>query len=234
MLEHPIVTDLYDNVISGNWSYVELLLQIAADQQLFDDCIRAYDPKARWQRLNGPNPDGDIPTSRGGHQMCIDSDDGIIYIFGGWDGKKNLDDLWSYSIAEGRWKLLSPSTALDGGPGPRSCHKMVFDPVSGCIYLLGCLDDGDGRRSPSPSGTVTPAHAQNSSGTVSSTDTTANTSSQGVFQRPSSATEGSSKPSSLPSQFYRYITRGLNAGTWTLLSMDTKVRLISKCSSLTF
>jgi muskelin len=229
-LEHPIVTKIYDNLISGNWSVVESLIQATADAGLFDDCIQACDPKSLWRRLNGANADGDVPSSRGGHQMCIDAAEGIIYMFGGWDGKKNLDDLWSYSIVEERWKLLSSSTEHDGGPGPRSCHKMVFDPELGYIYLLGSLDDSDGPKSPSPSGTVIPAHPQNLSSPTHPMETTANPSPESSLAPTTVGSENGSKRPSIPSRFYRYTTRGLNAGTWTTLSADTNVRRSSEPS----
>ncbi|KAF8514139.1 hypothetical protein JB92DRAFT_2920225 [Gautieria morchelliformis] len=221
MLEHPVVTKVHDNLMSGNWSTVESLLETAADEGLFDDCIQACDPKALWCRLNGANPDGDVPTARGGHQMCIDVADGIIYMFGGWDGKKSMDDLWAYSIAEGRWKLLSPNTALNDGPGPRSCHKMVFDPMLGYIYLLGCFDENERPRSPSPSGTATPAHPQNETATTPPTDTTANALSQDAVSVPSGAENGSKRGSML-SPLYRYTTRGPTAGSWTVLCADVQ------------
>lgn len=223
-LEHPTVTKIYDSLLSGQWSCLETLVQTSADEGLFDDFIRASDPTALWHRLNGANSDGDVPSPRGGHQMCIDAAEGIIYMFGGWDGKKNLDDLWAYSVAEERWKLLSSSTAVDGGPGRRSCHKMVFDPLTGYIYLLGCLDDGGSPRSPSPSGTVTPARPENGSATTPPADTMVNPSSQGAPGLATSGVDNGSKSISPPSQFYRYATRGLNARIWTVLSMDTQVR----------
>lgn len=77
------------------------------------------------------------PSGRGGHAMVFDSDKGIAYLFGGWDGKRDLSDLWAYHVSENRWRLISADTQLQGGPSPRSCHKMCLDEKSGCIYLLG-------------------------------------------------------------------------------------------------
>lgn len=42
--------------------------------------------------------------------MCIDVDSGKIYLFGGWDGSKDLSDFWCYNIEKQRWKLLSSDT----------------------------------------------------------------------------------------------------------------------------
>jgi len=47
------------------------------------------------------------PCMRGGHQMCIDSAAGIIYLLGGWDGHKDLSDLWCFIIATGTWRCIS-------------------------------------------------------------------------------------------------------------------------------
>ena len=56
------------------------------------------------------NLDGESPAMRGGHQMCIDSEGGEVYMFGGWDGTKDLSDFWSYNIAADRWNLISIDT----------------------------------------------------------------------------------------------------------------------------
>lgn len=47
------------------------------------------------------------PCMRGGHQMCIDSVTGIVYLLGGWDGHKDLSDLWSFDIATGTWHCIA-------------------------------------------------------------------------------------------------------------------------------
>src|SRR3990167_1205143 len=51
---------------------------------------------------------------RGGHQMCIDSDEGSIYLFGGWNGRNDLGDFWKYDIKNNLWTLLSSNTKDDG------------------------------------------------------------------------------------------------------------------------
>ena len=61
----------------------------------------------------------------------------VIYLFGGWDGEKDLCDLWSYNIVSCKWSLVSRDTGADGGPGPRSCHKMVLDSQYKQIFVLG-------------------------------------------------------------------------------------------------
>lgn len=56
--------------------------------------------------------DGDSPCARGGHQMCIDTKEGMIYVFGGWDGRRDLSDFWCYNIRLNEWELLSHDTKL--------------------------------------------------------------------------------------------------------------------------
>jgi len=147
-LEHPLVSQLFETlVLRGQFADVEQCLRACSDNGLFDSFIKSSQPRAHWKRITAVDADGDYPMKRGGHAMCIDSEKGLIYLHGGWDGTKNLDDYWEYDIANNRWKLLSQHTSQDkNGPGPRACHKMVFDQKTGCIYLLGKLGDEEGSR----------------------------------------------------------------------------------------
>lgn len=151
--------------------------------------------------------------------MCMDEENGLIYLFGGWDGQRNLDDFWVYDVRADVWRLLSLATGRDlNGPGPRSCHKMAFDRKTGSIYVLGRLLDSDDVDQP----------AMNSGSVNSPSD------SSGVPDiRAASASHAVDIPRagsvtrlvwpSTPSEFYRYHTRGLDAGKWDLLTMDTQV-----------
>lgn len=147
-LEHTLVTQLHETlVLRGDFQGSEALLGTMANQGLFDDYLRKlHQPTPVWNRILGTDADGDRPSARGGHAMCIDQNSRTIFLLGGWDGR-NLDDFWAYDIDADRWRVLSHSTAADNGPSPRSCHKMVFDPRTGKVYVLGSLDapsrDGD-------------------------------------------------------------------------------------------
>ncbi|EGO00214.1 hypothetical protein SERLA73DRAFT_51827 [Serpula lacrymans var. lacrymans S7.3] len=201
--EHPLVTSLYSHlVLQGNWKECESLFSKASEAGLFTPYIRACEPHAKWTRLYGVDADGDAPSKRGGHAMCLDPDNNMIYLFGGWDGQKSLDDFWVYDIKNERWKQLSHSTSLEkNGPVARSCHKMVYDTKSGCIYLLGRLGDGDLVRQDDE----TAAASQTQNGETSG----------------GSAESVPSAPTPYCSEFYRYHTRGLDAGKWDLLTFDT-------------
>ena len=39
--------------------------------------------------------------------MCLDSDAGQLFLFGGWNGSSELGDLWQFTIASNEWKCLS-------------------------------------------------------------------------------------------------------------------------------
>ncbi|CDU25754.1 related to Muskelin [Sporisorium scitamineum] len=121
-------------------------------KSMFSSYISRQIPKASWSQIH-PSAAAHhqsipavsdsttkapiAPSGRGGHAMVFDSDKGIAYLFGGWDGKRDLSDLWAYHVSDNRWRLISADTQLQGGPSPRSCHKMCLDEKSGCIYLLG-------------------------------------------------------------------------------------------------
>ncbi|QRV78963.1 Muskelin [Ceratobasidium sp. AG-Ba] len=139
-VEHPRVTELHDAlVLRGDLAKAEQLVeQMVREDNLFEHCARVSPPGCSWKRVT---PNGSIPPGRGGHQLCVDADSGLIYLFGGWDGSKNLADFWSYSIAERRWTMLSEDTCADGGPSARSCHNMVFSSSTGNIYVLGQLKE---------------------------------------------------------------------------------------------
>ena len=99
---------------------------------LFDYYIESKSPNPRWEQLKAEDC-ANWPVNRGGHQMCVDSEAGLIYLFGGWDGHQDLSDLWRYDIEKHQWSLIEYNT----GPSARSCHKMVLDTKNQIIYLLG-------------------------------------------------------------------------------------------------
>ncbi|KAF6763348.1 Mei4-dependent protein 6 [Ephemerocybe angulata] len=231
-LENPVITKLHESlVLQGNWDRAEQLLASMSDADLFTEYIHSCEPQAVWARLLGTDADGDIPSPRGGHAMCMDPENELIYLFGGWDGRKSLDDFWVYNIREDKWKILSHSTTLEhNAPGPRSCHKMVFDVKTGNVYLLGRLDDADVRAP------IIPRHGMAAAPSSATPAVQGNIlPSQGMpyimqqsplrQQFTPSSQPGTPQPSNTArtycSEFYRYQTRGIDAGKWVFLSFDT-------------
>jgi muskelin len=219
-LEHPTVSLFYSSlVLQGNFLHCEELLQKMADLSLFSASRLSSQPYSKWVRLVAAGATDDIPCARGGHAMCIDTTNEKIYLFGGWDGQKNLDDLWVFDIKSEQWKMLDSNTQPESSrPGPRACHKMAFDSATGDLYLFGKLNDStptlETGNDPHPSGTtapstspISPLHprslpAAGSSSTTSST---------------------SSSPASSGSELYCYHTRGHQAGKWELVIHATAV-----------
>ncbi|EIW83449.1 hypothetical protein CONPUDRAFT_89328 [Coniophora puteana RWD-64-598 SS2] len=207
--EHPLVTALHAAlVLRGDWPHAEALVRQASDSGLFAAYLQACQPHARWTRIRGTDADGDVPCRRGGHAMCLDSENGLVYLFGGWDGAKSLDDFWVYDVRRDRWRILSGSTAMEkNGPVARSCHKMVFDSRTGSIYLLGRLGDGD--------------VLQGSGGGGGAGEDDAASSTRAEENAPREGGAGEGRRTAFCSEFYRYRTRGIDQGKWELLSFDT-------------
>ncbi|KAF1802153.1 Muskelin N-terminus-domain-containing protein [Mucor lusitanicus] len=137
-LEDPLIEQLHQSVVvDGDFEAAEKMIVNADEKNIFRSYVENAKYLPTWQKLFASNDDGDAPCGRGGHQLCIDADREKIYLFGGWDGKRDLSDFWCYHIRDNRWKLLSADTTLQGGPSPRSCHAMCYDPIRKSIYVLG-------------------------------------------------------------------------------------------------
>lgn len=89
------------------------------------------------------------PSARGGHQLLLDPNSQQLFLLGGWDGKKDLGDFWSFDPISMTWSLLSMNVEKEGGPSPRSCHKAVLHSSAGNIYVLGRYIDPERRDSTS-------------------------------------------------------------------------------------
>ena len=55
------------------------------------------------------------PGMRGGHQMCMDTDQSVLYLLGGWDGIQDLADFWAFHGNDGKWECISLDTASEVG-----------------------------------------------------------------------------------------------------------------------
>ncbi|KAI0829852.1 Muskelin N-terminus-domain-containing protein [Trametes gibbosa] len=237
-LEHPLITSIHQSfVLQGNWQRTEQLIRDCADAGLLQSYRQTCQARTRWTRIHAFDADGDIPCRRGGHAMCMDEDNGIVYLFGGWDGQRDLDDFWAYDIAQDAWRLLSLAASREkNGPTPRACHKMVFDKKTGSIYLLGRLGAADKIET---QGTHMSGTSSDRRGTPILRDGAIEwrgemniyigpdgniadpTSSAARRVVPLIRSSSMRIPSPQCSEFYRYHTRGLDAGQWDLLAFDT-------------
>ncbi|KAJ2351093.1 hypothetical protein GGF43_004131, partial [Coemansia sp. RSA 2618] len=143
-LETPTLSSLREALVENcNYSRVEQLLRDAQHNNMFVSCAAKIPYAAQWKPVGSAAYA--TPPARGGHQMCVDEDSRVAYLYGGWDGMNNLDDLWSLNMDTGKWVCLSMSTREQGGPGPRSCHVMCFDGIRKCIYVMGRYVDHEYR-----------------------------------------------------------------------------------------
>ncbi|KAH8107718.1 Muskelin N-terminus-domain-containing protein [Cristinia sonorae] len=217
--EHPIISSLYQSlVMRGQFSAAELSLSDCATAGLFSSSVLSFQPTAAWLRMNLPNQgnkDTAQPSARGGHSMCFDQESGLIYMFGGWDGKKSLQDFWVWNIRDSSWKFLGSN-----GPGPRTCHKIVFDKQTGDIYLFGNLDENSpSEYSPSPTSGRPSAGDR---ATSVEPPTLATGPQRGSVEASNAPNASQETPASIPrAEFYRYRTRGPRSGEWELITADT-------------
>lgn len=101
-------------------------------------------------RMNDASGGGGVwPSARGGHQLLWDSNSQQLFLLGGWDGKRDLGDFWSFDPISSTWTLLSMNSEKEGGPSPRSCHKAVLHSSASNIYVLGRYIDPERRESTS-------------------------------------------------------------------------------------
>ncbi|EDW85574.2 uncharacterized protein Dwil_GK23081 [Drosophila willistoni] len=143
-LEHPLISQLHKHlVVGGDFEKAECFIEDCIEGGLMDEYLTKQDYKHTWH-LNR-NDSATKPGNRGGHQLLVDSKNRFIYLYGGWDGYQDLSDLWLYDLDE--WTLLCERSELLNGPTPRSCHKMIFDPISENIFMLGRYLDNSIRTS---------------------------------------------------------------------------------------
>ncbi|CAG8454573.1 5924_t:CDS:10 [Diversispora eburnea] len=88
---------------------------------------RANSVVLRWEVVNSVNKG---PSSRSGHSAC--AYDNKIYIFGGTDGRKCFNDIWSFNVETGIWTELS---CIGYFPEPRERHAAIL--VDDVLYVFG-------------------------------------------------------------------------------------------------
>jgi hypothetical protein len=168
-LEHPKLTELYNRVVvRGDYEVCERVMSEAAEEGLLDDYVSKQPIEVKWRRMaprmtadeghpeaiNCPGMEGSSsyhgnsdswPGMRGGHAMCVDPMNEVVYLFGGYNGSRELGDFWKFEQQRSRWILLSSDTSAQGGPSSRSCHKMVLDSKHQKLYCLGYYGDPQSR-----------------------------------------------------------------------------------------
>ncbi|KAH8299381.1 hypothetical protein KR044_000853 [Drosophila immigrans] len=145
-LEHPLISELHKYlVVQGNFERAEEFIAECIEDGLMDEYLHKQDYKHAWHMKYTESDTK--PGNRGGHQLVVDTKKRLVYLYGGWDGYQDLSDLWVYKIELDEWTLLCDRSELTKGPSPRSCHKMIFDPISENIFMLGRYLDNSIRTS---------------------------------------------------------------------------------------
>ena len=259
-LEHPLLSALHDAlVLEGDHARAESLLERIRRAGLLDEHCPGggkSDSVARWVRLDAPGATesggakaapGLGPSGRGGHAMVRVGR--RVLLFGGWDGREDLGDLWEWSLdGHGGWRCLDDGSAAgeEGGPsalkpGPRSCHQMAVDEAEGWVYLLGGrrdeLDDDDEDEDEDGEADEPGAEPASTTAAAAAMDVDADPSSSTAPSRPARASPTSSSPPTAldralsrlqrraarwRSDLWRYRAVGPGRGTWELLSADTR------------
>jgi hypothetical protein len=149
-LEAPALTRLHTAlVVEGNFIESERLILECGEQGHMEEYISTLPCTSKWEFIGQADPAAgaashkSFPQARGGHQMCVDEKSRVAYLFGGWQGKVDLNDFWGFHMDENRWELLSSDTREQGGPSPRSCHNICINDHLGHIYVLGRYVDGE-------------------------------------------------------------------------------------------
>lgn len=175
-LEHPLLAALHEAlVLRGDWDRSESVLDEILAAGLLDEWDGTAggtkgQTVAKWDRI-GPSEQQEQeleahissvsstwPRGRGGHAMVRVGR--RILLYGGWDGKRELGDMWEFDLplnasdvgpgsSSGQWRCLddgtgsssSTSSNVERKPGPRSCHQMVVDERDGWVYVLGARRD---------------------------------------------------------------------------------------------
>ncbi|GLV40092.1 muskelin [Carabus blaptoides fortunei] len=137
-LEDPLLAEFHTILVdNADYKKAESFLENAMYMGLFSEYIKHKEYQPVWEQIDVGDDNQLRPGMRGGHQMCIDAYTSTIYLFGGWDGNKDLNDLWSYNINTMKWSLLCLDSAAEDGPSARSCHKMCLDTKRKQIFMLG-------------------------------------------------------------------------------------------------
>jgi hypothetical protein len=108
LLEDPLLSNLFSLLNVGDFDQAEAQMSLAAENSLFAEYISDCMYKPFWKKINSSI----APSMRGGHQMCIDSDASVIWLFGGWNGHQDLSDFWCFDINSGNWSCISQDTRM--------------------------------------------------------------------------------------------------------------------------
>jgi N-acetylneuraminic acid mutarotase len=98
----------------------------------FDDLFVLQSHGSAWTQICVSNTPGSRPQGRMGHSACII--DHFMYVLGGFNHPKTLDDFWKFNFREGEWEIVE---AVGMPPSDRYRHSSI--PMSDYIVVFGGL-----------------------------------------------------------------------------------------------
>eukprot|EP01106_Pelomyxa_sp_JSP_P003962 TRINITY_DN1602_c0_g1_i3.p1 TRINITY_DN1602_c0_g1~~TRINITY_DN1602_c0_g1_i3.p1 ORF type:complete len:406 (-),score=87.64 TRINITY_DN1602_c0_g1_i3:149-1366(-) len=83
---------------------------------------------------------GDAPPARSAHSAVTYNN--TMYVFGGWNGTANFNDVWAFSFPQGPWRCV---VTTGDKPSPRRTHKAAV--WRNYMYVFGGYDGASPQRS---------------------------------------------------------------------------------------
>jgi len=136
-------------LIFGGFNKKERTLSDFVTLDLAADCS-----SASWMPVAPEAPPGSKPISaRAQHSACATQDGRYVFVFGGYDGTKSMNDLWVLDMQSSSIRSISVEAPVPEARSRHSAH-MVGDllhlfggydgtkPIGGDVYTLDCSDPG--------------------------------------------------------------------------------------------
>ncbi|KAL7749767.1 hypothetical protein RI367_004643 [Sorochytrium milnesiophthora] len=138
---HKMVFDDQSKIIYCLGRYVD---QDSRQSEAMDSDFWQYDTTSRkWLKLSNCTQLEGGPTLLYDHQMCIDAERQIIYVFGGrvvtHDVTNQLySGLYAYHIRQSKWELLRRDSNSQDDQSLRSRigHSMLYNPHTNQLYII--------------------------------------------------------------------------------------------------
>ncbi|KDO24144.1 hypothetical protein SPRG_10571 [Saprolegnia parasitica CBS 223.65] len=103
----------------------------------FNNMYRYELLEKRWRKMDAT---GQIPSGRFGHSGAVHEASKRLVIFGGWDGRDTLDDLYEYHLETGVWAVMKTTGK---SPPHRYRHTAVIYEDS--MFVFGGVDKAHSR-----------------------------------------------------------------------------------------
>jgi hypothetical protein len=96
-----------------------------------------FSPTSGWSEVElSQDGGGGVPSPRSLHAATLLN--GVMYVFGGYDGNQRVNTFHAFSFAEKRWSPVLPSAGSAPPPSPRDRHVAVA--FGNSIYIHGGFD----------------------------------------------------------------------------------------------